>query len=170
LVRKAVARGVAEGLFGYCSGLALALELGEDGKFKVASEKVRIGTSVAEDEIDLDTGFIMLPAAVPQAVPAVPPGPVPPGPGPGPTPPGPGPVPPGTTPPGPTPPAVQRVVEIVFSADRNALFAAWNAVANLADMAGKVSVTLRAESETGFDRNKLQNGVMEPLREADLIE
>jgi hypothetical protein len=153
LVRKAVARGVAEGLFGYCSGLALAPELGEDGKFKVASEKVRIGPSVAEDEIDLDTGFIMVPAAVPQAVPVVPPGPVPPGPG-----------------PGPTPPAVQRVVEIVFSADRNALFAAWNAVANLADMAGKVNVTLRAESETGFDRNKLQNGVMEPLREADLIE
>ena len=44
------------------------------------------------------------------------------------------------------------------------------AIANLADMAGKVSVTVRAESEQGFDRSKLQNGVIEPPREADLIE
>jgi hypothetical protein len=55
---------------------------------------------------------------------------------------------------------------------RNAssLFAAWNAVANLADIAGKVSVSVRAEAEKGFDRGKLQNGVIEPLREANLIE
>jgi hypothetical protein len=31
-------------------------------------------------------------------------------------------------------------------------------------------VNLRAESVEGFDKNKLQNGVLEPLREADLIE
>jgi len=33
-----------------------------------------------------------------------------------------------------------------------------------------VSESLRAESGKGFDRGKLQNGVLEPLREADLIE
>jgi hypothetical protein len=33
-----------------------------------------------------------------------------------------------------------------------------------------VQVTIHAESEKGFDKAKLQNGVMEPLREADLIE
>jgi hypothetical protein len=33
-----------------------------------------------------------------------------------------------------------------------------------------VKVTVRAESEKEFDKGKLQNGVMEPLREADLIE
>ena len=37
-------------------------------------------------------------------------------------------------------------------------------------MAGEVSVTIRAESEAGFDKMKLQNGVIEPLREADIIE
>lgn len=37
-------------------------------------------------------------------------------------------------------------------------------------MAGKVSVSITAESQQGFDRSKLQNGVLEPLREADLIE
>lgn len=66
--------------------------------------------------------------------------------------------------------AAQKSVEINFSADRNQLFSAWNAVANLADLAGKVSIKVTAESENGFDRAKLQNGVLEPLREADLIE
>ncbi len=64
----------------------------------------------------------------------------------------------------------EKAVEISFSADRDALFTAWNAAANLADLAGRVNVTLRAESPTGFDKSKLQNGVIEPLREADLIE
>ena len=61
-------------------------------------------------------------------------------------------------------------MELTFSADRDQLFTAWNALANLADMAGKVSVSVRAEAADGFDSSKLQNGVMEPLREADLIE
>ncbi len=42
--------------------------------------------------------------------------------------------------------------------------------ANLAEMAGSVSVTVNAHSEEGFDKNKLRNGVIEPLQEADLIE
>jgi hypothetical protein len=67
--------------------------------------------------------------------------------------------------------AVEKTVELTFVADRNQLYnAAWNAIANLADLAGKVKVTVRAESEKGFDKGKLQNGVLEPLREADLIE
>ncbi|OFW15717.1 MAG: hypothetical protein A3F70_15730 [Acidobacteria bacterium RIFCSPLOWO2_12_FULL_67_14] len=62
------------------------------------------------------------------------------------------------------------MVEFAFSADRNQLFAAWNALANLADLAGKVSVSVRAETNDGFDRSKLQNGVIEPLKEANLID
>jgi hypothetical protein len=50
------------------------------------------------------------------------------------------------------------------------LFTAWNAIANLAYLVGKVKVTIRAESEKGFDKSKLNNGELEPLREADLIE
>ena len=49
-------------------------------------------------------------------------------------------------------------------------FPDWNAIANLADMAGQVNVTIHAESPAGFDKSKLNNGVLEPLREADLIE
>ena len=63
----------------------------------------------------------------------------------------------------------QKQLELSFTADRNQLFKAWNAIANLADMAGKVTVTVKAESQGGFDKSKLDNGVMEPLREAELI-
>ena len=64
----------------------------------------------------------------------------------------------------------EKVVEISFPADLDALYMAWNAVANLVDLAGKVNVTLCAELEQGFDKGKLQNGAMEPLKEANLIE
>jgi hypothetical protein len=168
-VRKAVACGVQESLLGYFSGPTP--ELGEDRKFKVALDRVRIGKGVADDEIDLDTGFIMLPSAVPQAERGAvqPPGGGEPG---GQQPPVVPPLTGGGGLPPVTPPTTetQKVVQISFSADRNALYTAWNAVANLADLAGKINVILRAESQDGFDKSKLQNGVIEPLREADLIE
>jgi hypothetical protein len=169
VIRKAVARGVQECVFGYVSGTP---ELGGDGKYQVPLPKVRFKMPVAEDEIDLESGFLMMPQAIPQPAAVPGPGPTPPGGGPGAGPgvgPGPGPTAPGSTPPVSPGPAPERLVEIAFSADRNQLFIAWNAVANLADMAGKVSVMLRAESQEGFDQGKLQNGVLEPLREADLI-
>jgi len=37
-------------------------------------------------------------------------------------------------------------------------------------LADKVTVAIHAEAESGFHKAKLQKGVMEPLREADLIE
>ena len=74
----------------------------------------------------------------------------------------------GATPSGGVAP-VQKSIDLNFSADRNQLFSAWNAIANLADLAGKVTVTVHADSAEGFDKGKLQNGVLEPLRESDLI-
>ncbi len=109
---------------------------------------------VADDEIDLDMGFIMMPDAIPIAKPPEPPGPEPPGP----------------ESPGPEPSDEENRVNITFSADRDQLYTAWQAIANLADMAGKVSVSIDAKSEEGFDKNKLRNVVIEPLQEADLIE
>ena len=189
VVRKAVARGIQEGHFGYVSGPKPGLSA--DGKYGVAPSKVRFKIAVAEDEIDLDTGFLMRPQAIPQPDVAVCPrcgkhpckcpsacarcGQSP------------------CACPAPCPkcgkapctcPSVcagcgkspcecvkpDTIVEFSFSADRNDLFTAWNAIANLADMAGEVSVTIRAESAKGFDKSKLQNGVMEPLREVDLID
>jgi len=143
----------------------------------VPLSRVRFNAPVGEDEIDLDSGFLIMPQALPVAAPSAA---------------GPGSEPTGTAagdsgsestltlthPPG-SPgasgathsggDATQKSVEISFSADRNQLFTAWNAVANLADLAGKVDISVRADSAEGFDQSKLQNGVMEPLREADLI-
>jgi hypothetical protein len=171
-IKKGMVRGIDEGFFGYFSGTAPAL--GSDGKYQVPLTRVRFNTLVGEDEIDIDSGFLMMPQAVP--VPALSPATA----GVGPTnlpgasgidptliltpPPG---VPSGASPSEAS--AAQKSVEIIFSADRNQLFSAWNAIANLADLAGKVNVTVRADSAEGFDKNKLQNGVLEPLRESDLI-
>ncbi len=70
------------------------------------------------------------------------------------------------------PPAGEDEREVAFSfvADRNALYAAWNALANLADVAGEVSISARAKPKSGFDKSKLENGVLEPLRGLGLIE
>jgi hypothetical protein len=171
VVAKAIAAGVEKRVFGYISGGAPTL--GEDGKYQIALEKVCFDKTVAVDEIDLESGFIMLPQSIPQPASTPTPGaPLPR------TPPAIGPTvggaQPGTTPapasqPGGTP-APQTQVELTFTADRTQLFTAWNAVANLADMAGNVTVTVKAENPAGLDKAKLQNGVLEPLREADLIE
>jgi len=171
VLRRGIAQGIKDRVFGYVSGAVPTL--GPDGKYQVARAKVRFDAEVAEDEIDLDSGFLMLPAAVPVSAPST--GATPTPPGTADTPPGPAVGEPGASPPtgtaprppGPTP---QTLVELSFSADPNKLYAAWQALVNLAEMAGKVSVTIRAESPQGFDRQKLNNGVIEPLREADLIE
>ena len=43
--------------------------------------------------------------------------------------------------------------------DRNALFNAWNALANLADVGGEVSINAKAKQQSGFDKSILENGV-----------
>ena len=173
VIRKAVVRGVRECVFAYANGPTPTL--GPDRKYQVVADKVRFETDLAEDEIDLETGFIMMPGAMPRSepIPETPVGKK----AEGET---------GTTPSGAgadakaeggpageppkAGPGAAKSVELSFSADRNQLYTAWNAAANLADMAGRIKVTIRADSESGFDQSKLQNGVIEPLREADLIE
>ena len=171
-IKKAIALGIKDGLFGYCSGSVPVL--GSDGKYQVPLARVRFNAVVGEDEIDMDSGFLMMP----QAVPAPAPPPAMAGAAPTSEPGGLGTdptlilTPHSDAPSGASPSdtsAAQKSVEINFSADRNQLFSAWNAIANLADLAGKVNVTVRADSSEGFDRSKLQNGVLEPLRESDLI-
>jgi hypothetical protein len=184
IVQAAVARGVQEGVFGYFTGTVPSLD--PAGKYQVARSKVRFEVPLATDEVDLESGFIMLPAAIPTETASpvcqkcgnspcvcnVPP-PFCPRCGKSPC--------VCSTPPlcpkcgkAPcvckAPPPTEKYVQLEFTADRDQLFTAWNAIANLADMAGTVKVNVTAESEKGFDKGKLQNGVIEPLREADLIE
>ena len=172
-VRKAVARGVETGLFGYATGRAT---LGEDGRYQIDRSRVAFERPVDYDEIDLDSGFLMLPAALPERM-----------------------VEPdattkqedartkatghagggfgvredratyGRSTSRPTV-EVKREVALSFTADRDALFHSWNALANLADLAGTVSIAVTAMSESEIDRGKLENGVLEPLRELGLID
>ncbi len=171
VIRKAIAKGILDPdpAFGYFAGSAP--EIGADGKYQVPVARVRFAASVPDDEVDLESGFLMMPQAVPGQMPPPASSPTvscPPG---------------STSPPTVSEPLVkgvpsapglaqqlQTVVELTFAADRNQLFTAWNALANLADLAGKISITVRAESSKGLDRTRLQNGVLEPLREADLID
>jgi len=160
VIRKAIARGVSESIFAYTTGTPV---LGPDGKYQVALAKVALGRSMSEDEVDLDNGFLMVPAAVPAAAP--PPGPTPPGP----TPPGPGPTPPGPTPPGPTP-TVRTAVHIRFAANRDQVFKSFAAIANLADKSdsGKINIVVEGQAGAGYDGNWLRNAVQEPLDEANI--
>jgi hypothetical protein len=171
VLSRAIADGVKKGVFGYVGGDPPAF--GADGKYQVSASNVRFETDVADDEVDLDSGFIMLPTAIPQAVPTPTPGGMQGSPTSGPVA-QPEPATGGATPQPVTgstsPSGAQTEIQLTFSADRDQLFNAWNAVANLADLAGKVTVSLRAENRDGFDKSKLQNGVIEPLKEADLIE
>ncbi len=169
VLRKTVCEGVEKRIFGYTTGTPA---VGSDQKYQIDRRKVVFDRSLAEDEVDLGSGFLMIPAAIPAAAPpttAVVPAP-------GPQPAGAEPAPgstslaPGVVSPAPGPGAGLRTsVSFQFVADRNQLFTAWNALANLADQAGKVNVTVSASSEQGFDENKLENGVLEPLREVGLL-
>jgi len=171
VLKKGIARGVTEGTFAYTSGLQPTL--GPDGKFKVVRDKVVIGRTLAEDEVDFESGFIMVPAAVPEA--AATPGAVPivagvPTPEPG------MPVPPGVAGGAPTPtpgtPVAgrQRSVRLKFKATRDQIFKAFLAIANLAEKSdeGKVHVSVEGTSSAGFDPSWLRNAVEEPLDEADI--
>ncbi len=70
VVRRGIARGVSEGAFAYTSGAYPAL--GADGKFEVNPDKVVIGRPLAEDEVDFDSGFLMVPSAIPEKAAAEP--------------------------------------------------------------------------------------------------
>lgn len=166
VVSRSVARGVQEGLFGYVAGPKPVL--GADGKYQVAAGKTRIGAATAADEIDLDSGFILVPESIPaRSEPVSGPTPVAPTPT---SPTGAGEPPSGGYVPEPQPLISSGThVELSFSANRDQLFSAWNALANLADLCGTVSVSIKGASEKTIDKGKLENGVYEPLREANLI-
>src|SRR5207249_7407594 len=68
VVKKAIAKGVADGFFAYYSGSIPAL--GSDGKYQVPVARVRFNTTVTEDEIDLESGYLMMPTAAPVTAPS----------------------------------------------------------------------------------------------------
>jgi hypothetical protein len=163
-IRRAIVRGVAESLFGYTSGTVPTL--GPDGRFQIAAEKVSIGRAISEDEVDFESGFLMMPSAVPEREAPPPPEPFTLTPGDaGREPPAPG----GTiTPPPPPPPETRNTVRWRFTARRDQVFKVFPAVANLTDRAdgGTVIIEIEACASGGFDPIWLRNAVEEPFDES----
>jgi len=173
VLRKGIARGVTEGAFAYTSG-SQPPTLGSDGRFQVVRDKVVIGRTLAEDEVDFESGFIMVPAAVPEAA-AIP------APGatyggaqvsvsePGVQTQG-GPTASAPTQQGAAAARRQNLVRLMFKATRDQVFKAFPAIANLADKSdeGRVTVRVEGSSTSGFDASWLRNAVEEPLDEADI--
>lgn len=176
VLRKSIARGVSEGMFGYCNGKP---SLGSDGKFEVAVSKVAVNRTMADDEIDLDNGFLIAPAAIP--VPPSPPTGVETGGDTTPSATG------GEVPTGGeqavggetggtgggsagTEPSVRTGVRITFPASRDDVFKSFQAIANLADKSddGKIKITIDGRASSGYDPNWLRNAVEEPLDEANI--
>jgi hypothetical protein len=121
-------------------------KVGADGRYDLLRARLAYGTSLQEDEIDLEKGFIISPNGVPEARIAPPP-----------------------PPPPPLPPVTPNEITYVIEATRDQLFKAWPALANLAEMAGKVTLRVDARPEKPLDANKLRNAVEEPLDELGVI-
>ena len=167
-LKKGIAKGVEGKQFAYTSGAAPSLGL--DGRYQVSPDRVAFDRVIGEDEIDLESGFLMMPAAVPLPAPA-----------PGrpdmtqPTPTGTAsqpPVGPPVGPQSPQPPTTTAVrsVQLAFDATRDQVFKAFPAIANLAEKAdgGKVKINVEAAAADGFDPSWLRNAVYEPLDEANI--
>ena len=164
-IRRAIARGVATGDFAYVVGDP---QLDASGRYEIDWSRIAFKREVAEDEVDLDAGFLMMPSVLPEreVVSPLPDQPEheirqPP-------------------PPdflsraNPEDPqhgaATSSLPRLEFTADRDALYSAWNALANLADLAGKVTVSVSVNETAEMDKQKLENGVLEPLRELGLLD
>ncbi|MBN2381437.1 ATP-binding protein [bacterium] len=175
VLRNGIIRGVMESTFAYTSGGSPTIS--PDGKYQVNRDKVIFGRLIASDEIDFETGFVMLPAAVPEAPAVQPPGISLAGSdevsttgtdggvivtgdiG-------------GTGPAGTDDEVVRRKSRIVmtFEASRDQVFKAFPAIANLADKSegSKVRIRIEGSSTVGYDPSWLRNAVDEPLDEAGI--
>ena len=60
---------------------------------------------------------------------------------------------------------------ISFTAGSGELHEAWRALANLAELAGAVTISIKAANPAGsLDPAKLEHNVLEPLRELGLLD
>ena len=161
-------------VFAYTSTSGYVPALGPDGRYQLPRDKVAFGRTLSEDEIDFESGFLIMPPAIPEATtpisvpepahPTVHDGPV-----------AGGPVPlsppkPESPPVAPRVPQTNRVVRLSFAATHDQVFKAFRAIANLADKSdeGKIVIHIEASSQPGFDPAWLRNAVEEPLDEADI--
>lgn len=165
VIRRAIADGVKNGHFGYVgrADRVQADRVREGSGFLLTRAQAIFEKELRDDEIDMGTGFIVLPAAIEPDAESIAPatgaptsttvGPLPVTPTPGPQ-------------PGAATAGAQTRVELRMRLDRAKLYASFNALANLVDKAGIIQMAIAAEALDGFDPVWLRNAVMEPLDEA----
>ena len=56
------------GAFAYTSTSGYVPALGPDGRYQLPRDKVTFGRTLSEDEIDFDSGFLIMPPAIPEAL------------------------------------------------------------------------------------------------------
>jgi len=164
---KAVVQGVREIKFGYAPPAAQdeVKKVREQGGYLVSSDVVRIGVDIPPDQIDLSAGSLVLPQAIRRSVVVTPPPATATAPTPSVT----------TTSTSPTatlatetPAPRQTSVRLRMRMTRSQLYHSVQAIANLAEAAGVIQVTVEAQKLDGFDSAWLRNAVREPLDEADV--
>jgi len=163
-LRKGIARGIDEGVFSYTSGAFPSL--GPDGKFQISRDRIVMGRAIAEDEVDLESGYLMVKSAIPEPMVRDKAGESESG------------IPPegmeGTEKDrikaGLGGKEFKRTIKLLFKATRDQIFKAFPAIANLADKSddGRVTVRIEGSSAEGYEPSWLRNAVEEPLDEADI--
>jgi hypothetical protein len=136
----------------------------EGGAYFVDPGLVRIGAPLPETQLDMSTGLIVLPEAIERKAPpsevegtgdeaaTI-------SPDIGGT---------GVIPPPPKPSQTQTTVHLRMRVNRQQIYATTNALANLAQAAGSIRLTVEAHKPEGFEPGWLQNAVLEPLDESDV--
>jgi predicted AAA+ superfamily ATPase len=175
VLKKAISKGVGDAQFAWFNGPPP--QFGVDNKLQVSREKIVFGNPLSEDEIDFDSGWLLMPIALPAATQA----PQPPsqiqeqpagvaavtGGQPGVQPVGGGAA---TGQPGGHGDNKPKTVSFKFKATRDQIFKAFPAIANLADRSdgGQIAVQVEGTSQSGFNPSWLRNAVQEPLDESDV--
>lgn len=146
VIKKAILRGVNDGLFGITSKDKVQIV---EGRPVVAKEQVTIGKEIPEEEIDLSSGYIVSPKIIPREekpeVLSVP-----------------------EEVRETRAPKEGKITKIMYSlkVNRQQLYGCFNALGNLAEKTGELSLKVEAQAKEGIDISWLRNAVEEPIEEA----
>jgi len=163
VIADAIAKGVQTGLFCFALKSRVREEL---NRWLVDKLDAIILRRVSAEEIDLESGYILIPDCIVE--PEMPSG--------------------AQIQPTPvtttseealqtSPPAsiqqsgsigIVRKISIELSATKQLLYKTFNALGNLAEKAGSIRISIHAEKSEGFERNWLRNAVKEPLEEGGI--
>lgn len=147
VIKEAICKGVNAGLFGLTSKEKVQVV---EGKLTVPPDRVTIGKEISAEEIDLPSGFVVMPDVIPkEKEPEV------------------------KEEPKEKPKETvlvkgEKISHLKYKLRINQaqLYKCFDALGNLAEKSGELSLTVEAESRDGFDPNWLRNAVEEPIEEA----